>query len=134
MPAIVYKKDLVYPELSYKIIGCAYDVFNQLGFGHAEKIYQRAFIEALKKNNLQFSEQHYSPVKFDNLIIGKYFFDFLIDNKIIVELKKDSRFSKQNIDQVNQYLKTSGIKLALLINFSSTGVVYKRLVNINNNE
>ncbi len=61
------------------------------------------------------------------------FFDFLVDGTIIIELKKDAYFSKQNIDQVNQYLKTSGIKLALLINFSTKGVVYKRLVNITAN-
>ncbi len=49
MPAVIHKKDLLYPELSYQIVGCAYDVFNELGFGHPEKFYQRAFAEALKK-------------------------------------------------------------------------------------
>lgn len=56
---------------------------------------------------------------------------FFVEEKIIIELKKNAHFSKQNIDQVNQYLKTTGIKLALLINFSPNGIVYKRLVNIN---
>ena len=133
MQPIVHKKDLLCPELSYEIIGCAYDVFNQLGFGHPEKFYQRAFAEALKKRNIPFTEQHYFPVKFNEKVIGKMFFDFFVDEKIIVELKKNAYFSKQNIDQVNQYLKTTAIKLALLINFSANGVVYKRLVNINGN-
>ena len=129
MPAIVHKKDLLFPELSYQIVGCAYDVFVQLGFGHPEKFYQRAFAEALKKRNIQYKEQHYSPVKFDEKVIGKMFFDFLVDEKIVIELKKNVHFSKQNIDQVNQYLKTTGLQLAILINFSPTGVVYKRIVN-----
>jgi len=133
MQPVVHKKDLLFPELSYQIIGCAYDVFNQLGFGHPEKTYQRAFAEALKKRNLPFSEQHYSVVKFDEKIVGKKFFDFFVNEKVIVELKKNAYYSKQNIDQVNQYLKTTGIKLALLINFSPNGVIYKRLVNINGN-
>ncbi len=130
MPAIVKKKDLLYPELSYQIVGCAYDVFNELGFGHPEKFYQRAFAEALKIRKLSFTEQHYSPVKFKEKLVGKMFFDFLVDEKVIIELKKNANFSKQNIDQVNQYLKTTGLQLAILINFSSTGVIYKRMVNI----
>lgn len=130
MPAIVNKKDLLYPELSYQIVGCAYDVFNEIGFGHPEKFYQRAFAEALKKKNLPFTEQHYFPIKFNDKIIGKMFFDFLVDEKVLIELKKNAHFSKQNIDQVNQYLKTTSLQLAILINFSSTGVIYKRMVNI----
>lgn len=129
MQPVVHKKDLLFPELSYQIIGCAYDVFSELGFGHPEKFYQRAMAEALKSKKLKVSEQVYFPVKFKDKIVGKMFFDFLVDDKVVIELKKDSRFSKQNIDQVNQYLRTTGHKLALLINFSSNGVVYKRLVN-----
>lgn len=130
MPAVIHKKDLLFPELSCQIIGCAYDVFNELGFGHPEKFYQRAFAEALKQRNILFTEQLYFPVKFNEKVVGKMFFDFFVDEKVIIELKKDTRFSKQNIDQVNQYLKTTGITLALLINFSAQGVVYKRMVNI----
>ena len=124
---------MLFPELSYQIIGCAYDVFNELGFGHPEKFYQRAFAEALKKRDILFTEQLYFPVKFNEKIVGKMFFDFFVAEKIIIELKKDTRFSKQNIDQVNQYLKTTGITLALLIKFSAQGVVYKRMVNVNAN-
>lgn len=124
------KSDLVYPELSYDIIGCAYEVFNELGFGHPEKFYQRAFAVQLKTKNILFKEQVYHPLKFKEEIIGKLFFDFLVDEKIIIELKKDNRFSKQHIDQVTEYLRASGVKLALLINFSPNGVIFKRLVNI----
>jgi GxxExxY protein len=126
----VLKKDLLFPELSYKIVGCAFEVFNELGFGHAEKIYQRAFAESLKKANIQFKEQFYYPINFNDKVIGKLFFDFFVEEKVIIELKKNARFSKKNIDQVNQYLKASGTQLAILINFSSAGVIYKRMVNL----
>jgi len=124
------RNDLVYPELSYKIVGCAYELFNQIGHGHLEKVYQKGFAAMLRTENISFQQELYHPIKIGNEVIGKLYLDFLVENKIIVELKKDGRFSKQNIEQVNQYLKASGLKLALLINFTSTGVVVKRLLNI----
>lgn len=124
------RQDLVYPELSYKIMGCAFEVYNELGFGHAEKFYQRAMAIQLKKEGIQFKEQVYTPLKFKGEVIGKQYFDFLIEDKVIIELKKNSNFSKGNIDQVKQYLQTSKLQLAILINFSPTSVVSKRIVNV----
>jgi GxxExxY protein len=124
------RKDLVYPELSYLIVGCAYDVFNKLAAGHHEKYYQRAFAVAFETKQIPFKEQVYFPLKFQEKIIGKTFFDFLVFDKIIVEIKKDNHFSKSHIEQVNSYLKISGLKLLLLFNFTAKGVVYKRLVNV----
>ncbi|MBI3501717.1 MAG: GxxExxY protein [Bacteroidetes bacterium] len=122
--------DLVYPELSFEIVGCAFEVYNELGFGHSEKVYQKALSVSFKNHKINYKEQVYFPVKFKNELVGKGFCDFIIDEKIIVELKKEDRFSKSNIDQVNQYLKSSNLKLALLINYTSTGAIFKRLVNI----
>lgn len=124
------RQDLVYPELSYKIMGCAFEVYNELGFGHAEKFYQRAMAIQLKKEGIEYKEQVYTPLKFKGEIIGKQFFDFLVEDKVIIELKKNSNFSKGNIDQVKQYLQTSKLQLAILINFSPTSVVSKRIVNV----
>ncbi len=80
------RNDLVYPELSYEIVGCAYEVFDALGPGHAEKTYQKAFAVALKKKEIQFKEQVYYSVKFKDEIVGKGFLDFEVDSKVIVEL------------------------------------------------
>ncbi len=124
------RNDLIYPELSYKIVGCAFEVFNELGFGHAEKYYQKAMAITLKNAGLTFKEQFYAPLKFQGELVGKLYLDFLVEDKIIIELKKNDHFSKSNIDQVNQYLLSSKLQLALLINFSSKGVISKRLVNI----
>jgi GxxExxY protein len=124
------RQDLVCSELSYKIMGCAFEVYNELGFGHAEKFYQRAMAIQLKKEGIEFKEQVYTPLKFKGEVIGKQYFDFLIEDKVIIELKKNSNFSKGNIDQVKQYLITSKLQLAILINFSPTSVVSKRIVNV----
>ena len=124
------RNDLIYPELSYKIIGCAFEVYNSLGFGHSEKFYQKAMAIAFKNAGLLFKEQVYTPLKFQGELVGKLYLDFLVEDKVIVELKKNNHYAKSNIDQVNEYLKTSKIQLALLINFTSTNVNYKRLLNI----
>ena len=124
------RDDLVYPELSYLVMGCAFDVYNELGFGHHERYYQRAFAVSLLAKSIPYREQVYSPLKFKDKIIGKRFFDFLIDSKIIVELKKDNRFAKQHVDQVKEYLSGSNLKLAILINFTKTKVDYLRVVNL----
>lgn len=70
------------------------------------------------------------PINFRSKIIGKHFLDFLIEDKIILEIKKDNRFSKRHIDQVNGYLKFSDKKLAILVNLDKDGVKFKRLVNL----
>lgn len=90
------RDDLIYPESSYKIIGCAFEVYNELGHGYAEKIYQKAFAIAFNKQNIRFKEQVYFPVEFLNEIITKGYSNFVVEEKIIVELKKNDRFSKSH--------------------------------------
>lgn len=125
--------DLIYPELSFKIIGCAFEVYNEIGFGHAEKVYQKALAVSFRKHTLNFKEQVHFPIKFQGETVGRGYCDFVVQEQIIIELKKDDRFSKGNIDQVNQYLKSSHLKLAILINYTSKGAIFKRLVNIKTN-
>lgn len=123
------RNDIVYPELSYKIIGCSYEVFNSIGGGHKESVYQKALSISLKEAGLNFTEQLYYPVKYNNTVVGRNFFDFYIEDKIVVEIKSLSRFSKPNYDQVLNYLNVSNVKLALLISFGSEEVRCKRVVN-----
>lgn len=124
------RDDLVYPELSFKIVGCAFEVYNELGYGYAEKDYQKALAIFFKKNGIGFKEQVYFPIKFQDTILKKGFCDFIVEEKVIVELKKNDRFSKSHIEKINQYLKSSKLKLALLINFTPTKVISKRLLNL----
>ncbi len=118
MKPILKRTDLVYPELSYEIVGCAYEVWDELGLGHLEKIHQRSLAIVFRNKKMKFQEQVYYSLKFRNEIVGKGFLDFLVDEKIIVELKKDGNFSKSHIEQVLNYLKLSNLKLAILINFT----------------
>lgn len=68
MKAVVKRNDLIYPELSYEIVGCAYEVWDELGPGHLEKIYQRSFAIALRTKNKKFQEQVYFSVKFKRIV------------------------------------------------------------------
>jgi len=126
---MIQKQDLIYPELSYKLVGLAYNVFNELGHRHLEKIYQKAYAKELKEAGIIFKEQASYQVIYKEEIIGNNFLDFLIEEKVIIELKRSDFYSKKYIDQVSNYIKVSNLKLAILINFTSNGVRIKRIVN-----
>ncbi|MBS1636453.1 MAG: GxxExxY protein [Bacteroidetes bacterium] len=127
---ITKREDLVHPDLSYKIVGAAFTVFNELGEGHLEKIYQRAFALEFKRLGLNYKEQIYCPVVFNKEVIGKNYFDFLVEDQVIVELKRNAYFSKKHMDQITNYLRVSDLRLGLLIGFSTEGVRFKRIVNV----
>ena len=128
--AVLKRDDLIFPELSYEIVGCAYEVFNQLGDGLKEIVYQKAMAVCFKNKGLEFKEQVYFEIKFDNEIVGKRFLDFVVKQQVVVELKRGGKYSKAHIDQVVEYLKIKKLQLAILINFGNDGVVFKRLVNL----
>lgn len=127
---LLRRGDLVYPELSFQIIGVLFDVYNELGNGFDEKIYQRATAEGLRQQRLNFQEQVYVPLIYKGKNVGRNYFDFLIDNVIVLEIKKGDRFSKTHIDQVLQYLKTKNLKLGILAYFAPRKLHYKRIVSI----
>lgn len=124
------REDLIYPELSYKIVGALFEVFNELGYQYQEKYYQRGIGKMFSDLSISFIEQVSEPINFRGKIIGRYIYDFVVDNKIILEIKRGDRFSIQDIRQVPGYLKRSGLKLAILARFSSKGLKYKRIVNL----
>ncbi len=124
------RKDLIYAEDAYEIVGFMYEVWDKTGYGHKEIFYQRAVAEIFKKNKKVFTEQLKAKVQFNGKIIGEYVFDFLYGNKIVIELKQGEIFSRKNINQVYSYLKATGLKLGLIINFTKNGVKFKRIVNL----
>lgn len=120
---------IIYPKLSYKIIGIAFRVFNEIGFGMNERYYQKAFAKELEKEKLFYEKEKIVKLNYKQQNIGSYFLDFVIENKIIVELKVKPKFGYVHIRQVLSYLKATGYKLAILIYFTRDGVKYKRIVN-----
>lgn len=131
MDAKIFKKDLIYPKETYEIVGFMYEIWDKVGYGHKENFYQKAVAEIFRKNKKEFKEQLRAKVMYDGKEIGEYIFDFLYNDKIIIELKQGDTFSKQNIKQIYSYLKAVKLNLGLLINFTRSGVKFKRIVNIN---
>lgn len=123
-------KDLIYPELSYKIIGACFSVANILGHGHKEIYYQKALAKELKTINLLFQKEPTINLMYKGEKIGRYIPDFIVDDKIIVELKVATKLGYTHIrQQVLPYLKAAKIKLALLVYFTQEGVKYRRIIN-----
>lgn len=92
---VLRRNDLVYPELSYSVIGVLFDVFNELGYGYREKYYQRAIAEEFKSLGMPFREELRFPVLFKGKQVGWHVFDFFIDNKIVLEIGYSSPIHKK---------------------------------------
>ena len=121
---------LIFPELTYKIIGMAFEVFNALGPGLKEKNYHKAMAIQFKESSLRFKSELYHPLIFKQKNLEKNYFDFLVEECIVVELKRSDYFSKSHFDQLNHYLKIAKLKLGLLISFTSSGVRFRRVLNL----
>ncbi len=121
--------ELIYKDLSYKIIGCVYKSFNELGFGYREKIYQRALAEEFKKERIHYKSESPAKLIYNGKIIGKYFLDFVVEDKVILELKIANDFYTRDIKQILGYLKAKNLRLGILIILNRKGIKYRRIVN-----
>jgi len=121
---------VVYPELSYKIVGILFDIWREIGYSHKEKYIQAAIESAFVKNDIPFKREVKADLKFRDDKIGTYFLDFLVDNKIILEIKRRNYFSKDDITQIYNYLKTTCLRLGIIAHFTKDGVKFKRILNI----
>ncbi|MEK7654364.1 MAG: GxxExxY protein [Patescibacteria group bacterium] len=120
---------IVLPELSYQVVGAAFDVFNELGWGYTEKDYQGALVEELKSLGLESQREVYIPLEYKAQNIGKYFADFIVDKKILLELKVVQKFGYVHTQQVLTYLRSAGLKLGILLYFTKEGVKYRRILS-----
>lgn len=128
--ASVVRKNILFPELSYEIIGCLFEVYNELSGGYQEKIYQKAVARCLATHAIRYVEQASYHIRFRGKVIGVYFMDFVIEDKIVLEIKRGNYFVKNNIKQVENYLKATNLQLAILANFTNLNVKYIRILNI----
>ena len=123
-------RNIVYPNLSYRIVGILFEISNELGGRFKELHYQRATVAAFKKYNIKYISQCPYLIKFNNEIIGRYYMDFVVEDKLVLEIKRGDYFSLQNINQLFKHLQATNLKLGLLANFTTQGLRYKRIVNI----
>jgi len=120
--------EIIYPDLSYQIVGILFKVYKSLGGGLQEKIYQRAIGQALLNGNITFQDEVRFDLQYNGSTIGKYFIDFVIDKKIALEIKSKRTLYRSDFRQIYAYLKRSGLELGILVRFGLNGVETKRVL------
>jgi GxxExxY protein len=121
-------KKMIHEELSGIIIGVAMEVLNELKPGLDEKLYERAMTIELQRRGHAVETQHSFPVFFRSELIGHLIPDLIVDNTVIVDPKVVSVFNEAHVAQMVGYLTISGLELALLLNFKSARLEWKRIV------
>jgi GxxExxY protein len=122
------KKELIHEELSGEIIGAAMDVLNELKPGLDERLYERALVLELQRRGHSVEVQRHFPVFYQSELIGDLVPDLIVDNLVVVDPKVVAAFNEAHIAQMVGYLTISGLELALLLNFKSARLDWKRVV------
>jgi len=109
--------DLLYKELTSRIIHCFYTVYNTLGFGFLEKVYEKALMIELRKNGIKAEKQKPITVYYHDEIVGEYFADIIVEDVVIIELKAAEYLVLEHELQLINYLKATDKEIGLLLNF-----------------
>jgi GxxExxY protein len=117
---------LEYEHLTEKIIGCAYKVYNKMGFGFLESVYEKCMIIELERAGLRVESQKPIIVYYDSEKVGEFFADLFVEDSIIIELKSVRNLAKAHEVQLVNYLMATRTEIGLLINFSENRVEVKR--------
>ena len=121
---------LLFEEQTKIIIGCFYKVYNTLGYGFLEKVYENALLYELEKNEIHAIQQSPIKVYYENIVVGEYFADILVNNEIILEIKTTEGI-KAHESQLLNYLKATGKNLGLLLYFGKEAK-FRRIINSKN--
>ncbi len=122
------KEKILYKDTSYKIVGLAMEVHSKLGYGFLEKVYENAMMVLFRRESISAKQQAPITVYFDGEIVGDYYADILVEDKIILELKALEKITDAHRAQTLNYLKATGLRLAILLNFGKQKLEYERFV------
>lgn len=117
-----------FKELSEKIIGCAYQVYNKMGFGFLESVYEKCLLIELRKAGIRAESQKSITVIYENEIVGEFVADIIVEDTIILELKSVRQIVKANEIQLVNYIVATGKPVGLIINFGEIRVEIKRKI------
>ena len=116
-------------RLTENIIGCSYSVSNTLGTGFLERVYENSLAHELRKAGSVVEQQKGIAVRYDGIIVGEYVADLVVDQAVIVEVKTAKALDSGHVAQCLNYLRATGLKVSLLINFGQPKVEVKRVTN-----
>jgi GxxExxY protein len=120
--------ELLYKDLTYRIIGAAMEVHRVLGPGYLEAVYQAALAHELALRGIRFQQFRRLPVAYKGASVGYYEADFVVEDKVVLEIKAVSRLLPRHEAQAHNYLAATGLRLALLLNFGADSLQRKRVV------
>ncbi|MEA3486704.1 MAG: GxxExxY protein [Thermodesulfobacteriota bacterium] len=120
--------ELIEKELTFRLVGCAMAVLNELGHGLREKTYERALCVEFQHQGISFQQQHSYPVFYRGEHIDDYIPDLETENRLIVEIKTVDRIINEHIGQVLNYLKITGHEAGLILNFKHAKLEWKKVV------
>ena len=115
-----------YEKFTEEIIACAYRVYNKMGFGFLESVYQKSMLIELRKSGISAENQKSITVFYDEEMVGEFMADIVVNDTIILELKSIRKLSKTHEVQLVNYLVATKMPIGLLINFGESGVEIKR--------
>jgi GxxExxY protein len=120
--------EILFKELSYAVVGAAMEVHRTLGPGFLEAVYQAALAHELALRGIPFEQQVRLPVRYKSILVGEYTADFVIESKIILELKAVTEIHDAYRAQTIHYLTATGCELAILLNFGAPRLQQERIV------
>ena len=120
--------ELLYKEEVYEVVGCAMEVLNTLGHGLFEKPYENALVVEFKLRHIAYSQQPRFNVSYKSVKIGEYIPDLIVYDKIIVDTKTIERITDHERGQMLNYLKITGLRVGLLLNFKHSKLEWERIV------
>lgn len=115
-------------DLTYRVRGCVYEVYRQLGHGFLEKVYENALLTELALQNIQAASQVAFKLHYKNKLVGHYVADIVVEERLVIEIKAQQNLHKASEAQLLNYLHASGIKVGLLVNFTHPKAEVRRLV------
>lgn len=112
--------DYLHSEITGEILNAFYDVYNELGYGFLERVYKNAMYKELRQRGFNCSTERSIPVYYKGELVGDYFADIIIENKIIIELKAVKQILPEHEAQLTNYLRATDAEVGLLLNFGPT--------------
>jgi len=120
--------NIIYSDLSYEVMGAIFEVHKELGPGFLESVYKKALVLELKNRGMKVDVEKVFGLTYKGKEVGTHRLDLIVEDKIVVELKTVERFAPHHTAQLLSYLKASGHRLGILVNFSKGKVESRRVV------
>ena len=126
------ENDYLYQDLTAEIIRCFYIVYNKLGYGFLEKVYEKSLKYELEKTGFQVERQKPINVYYETELVGEYYADLLVENKVIIELKTSVAICEEHENQLINYLKATEVEVGLLLNFGKKPEIKRKAFSNSN--